>query len=125
MSVHVWPWVLHFAGLQQNVRHDLVDLRDQLEHREVRQMLQCELSLRDISWIGLSQNGMAIAWHHPSRLEQRPDELLQLLVRYVGRTELLDHIGDEDQNLLVGQTVQWTGKTVDAGGERQVRVRER
>lgn len=39
MGVYVWPWVLHLAGLQQNVRHNLVDLRDQLEHREVRQML--------------------------------------------------------------------------------------
>lgn len=125
MGVHVWPWVLHFAGLQQNVWHDLVDLRDQLKHREVRQMLECELSLGDISWIGLSQNRMAIARHHSSRLEQRPNELFQLLVRHVGRSELFHHVGDEDQYFLVGQAVQRTGKTVDAGGERQVRIGKR
>lgn len=61
---------------------------------------------------------MTVAWHNSSGLEQSPDKLLQFLVRHIGRSKVFDDVSDEDQHLLVGQAVERTSQTVDAGGER-------
>jgi len=68
VSIYVWPWVLSFALGQENIWNNFVDLSDELEHWVVWEVLEGELSLASVSWIGLSENGVSVAWHHSARL---------------------------------------------------------
>lgn len=87
--------------LFQDTRCDLVDLRDELEHWVVWQLLQGKLALRHISWIGLPQDRMAIAGHDLARFESRPKICLDLLVAQVTANASL-HLLQPVQDLLVG-----------------------
>ena len=56
-------------------------------------------------------------WHDTAALQRVPDEGAQLLVGDLDRAQVLDQLGEPDKNLLVGETVKGTGKTVERGGE--------
>lgn len=64
MCIYVGPWVLDLAQLEQNGRHHGVDLRDQLEHWIVRQVLERKLPLARVARICLAQDGVAITGHN-------------------------------------------------------------
>ena len=61
---------------------------------------------------------------HLSRGQQLLDKVDQLLLGPAVAQGGLDLL-QKDEHLLVGQAVQRAGQTVEAGGERQVRVRQR
>ena len=61
VSVHIRPWVLGLALLQEDVRHDLVQLGDQFEQGVIREVLQGKLSLAGVAGVCLPQHCMAIA----------------------------------------------------------------
>lgn len=64
VSIYIGPGVLDLAGFEENWRHHLVDLGDQLEQLIVGQMLEGELPLAGITRIGLAEHSMAIAGHN-------------------------------------------------------------
>lgn len=133
MSIHIRPRVLHFPSLKEDRRNHLVDLRDEFEHGEVREMFETEFPLSHVSWISFPENSMSVAGerdeiitHSPkcdsttqtrerdiprdnsARFECLPDEFLQLLIRHFSSTHLLDEVGDEDKDLLIRQSVKWS-----------------
>ena len=59
--------------LREDVRGDLVDLADQLEHWVVRKLLLGEFALGDITGVSLPQDSVAITWNNLSGLEGRPE----------------------------------------------------
>lgn len=120
VGVYVWPWVLSLTLSKENIWHNLVDLADELEHIVIWEVLEGELSLTSVSWIGLSEDGVSVAWHDSAALEGVPDEVVELLVAHVLAAQVLSELSKPDQDLLVGETVKWTGKTVHGGGEGQV-----
>ena len=61
VSIHIGPRILCLALLQEDVGHDLVQLRDQLEHGVLRQVLQRELSLTGVPRVSLPQHRVAVA----------------------------------------------------------------
>ena len=63
MCINIGPWVLNFAEFQQDIRHNLVKIRDELEHWIIGQMLQSKLTLTSVTRIRLSQYCMTIAWN--------------------------------------------------------------
>jgi len=120
VGVYVWPWVLGLTLSKKDIWHNLVDLADQLEHIVVWEVLEGKLSLTSVSWIGLSEHGVSVAWHHSAGLERVPDEIVELLVADVLTAQVLSELGEPDEHLLVGETVEWTGEAVHGGGEGQV-----
>lgn len=64
MGVHVGPGVLGFTLLQEHVWDNLVKLGNQLKHGVIGQMLQSKLALAGVTWVGLPQDSMAVAWNH-------------------------------------------------------------
>ena len=54
VSVHIGPGVLHLSGFGQNWRDEHVELRDELEHLVVGQVLESELALTSVSGISLT-----------------------------------------------------------------------
>ncbi len=123
MGVHVRPRVLGLAVLQEHIGRDLVDLGDELEERVLGQVLQSELTLAFVAWVGLAQYGVAVAWQYSALAERLPDEVLHLLIGRV-LTDLLDRLLDPNQHLLVGEAVEWTGEAVHGGGIGQVGIGE-
>lgn len=77
MGIHIGPRILGLTLLQQHVGHDLVKLGNHLEHGVIRQVLQCKLALAGVTWVSLSQDGVAIAWHHLQ--PRKREEVLQYL----------------------------------------------
>lgn len=61
---------------------------------------------------------MAVAGHDAARVEGVPEVLGDGLVAEVV-TDLLLHDGEPVEDLLVGEAVEGTGETVEAGGERE------
>jgi len=120
VSVYVWPWVLGLTLGEEDIWHNLVDLADQLEHIVVWEVLEGKLSLALVSWIGLSEHGVSVAWHHSAALESVPDEIVELLVANVLAAQVLSELSEPDEHLLVGETVEWTGEAVHGGGKGQV-----
>ena len=64
MGVHIRPWVLGLALLQQHVGNNLVELGHHLEQGVIGQVFQGKLLLAGITWVGLPQHSVAIARHH-------------------------------------------------------------
>lgn len=64
VGVYVGPGVLGLALLQKHIGHNLVELGHHLEHGVIGQVLQGKLALTGVTWVGLPQDGMAVAWHH-------------------------------------------------------------
>lgn len=51
VGINVWPWVLGFSGLEEDIWSDLVNLANQLEQRVAWQMLEGKFTLSGISWV--------------------------------------------------------------------------
>lgn len=119
VGVDVGVGVLGLAVLGEDTRGDLVDLRDELEHGVVGQVLLGELALRDVAGVSLAEDGVAVAGNDLARLESGPQVVLDGLVAEVVADGAL-HLGEPVEHLLVGQTVERTGKTVETGGQGQV-----
>lgn len=117
-GVNVGVRVLGLAVLGEDARRDLVDLADQLEHWVVRQVLLGELALGDVSGVRLPQHGVAVTGHDLALLERRPEVVLDGLVAEVV-ADLPLHVLQPPQHLLVGQTVERSGKTVETSRERE------
>lgn len=124
VGVHVGPRVLGLARLEEDVGHELVQLADELEQLVVRQVLERELSLGLVSGVRLSEDGVSVTRDDLASVERLPDVLGHLVVRRV-LANLLLHSGDPVEDLLVGESVQRSGETVEGGGHREERVRER
>lgn len=123
VSVNIWPRVLDLAQFGQDWRHNLVDVADELEQRVVGQMLEGELALASVARIGLAEDSVSVSGNDLSGLEGLPDEVLDFV--FVGVIpELAAQLLEPHEHFLVGQAVQWSGETVHAGGERQVRIAE-
>lgn len=104
--------------LGKNARGDLVDLRDKLEHGVLGELALGELALRDVTGVSLSQDGVTVTGNDTALLEGRPEVVLDGLVAKVV-ADLSLHLGEPLENLLVGETVKGTGKTVETSGERE------
>lgn len=105
VSVHVGPRVLDFAGVEQDGRHDLVQLSDQFEELVVRQMLQREFSLAGVAWVSFAEYGVPIARNHLSGSELLFDQLFKTIGGPVVSHGCPD-LAKENKNFLVGQAVQ-------------------
>jgi hypothetical protein len=106
--------------LGKNSRGDLVDLGNKLEHGVLRELALGKLALRDVTGVSLSQDGVAVTGNDTASLEGGPEVVLDALVAKVVANLGL-HLGEPLENLLVGKTVQGTGKTVKTSGEREER----
>jgi hypothetical protein len=106
--------------LGKNARGDLVNLRNKLEHGVLGELALGKLALRDVTGVGLSQDGVAVTGNNTALLKSGPEVVLDVLVAKVVANLGL-HIGEPLENLLVGKTVQGTGKTVETSGEREER----
>jgi hypothetical protein len=113
VSVNIRPWVLGLASLQQDIRNKVVDLADELEHLVFRQVLQCEFTLGSVTRVGLAEDGVTVSRNDLATLERRPDVLLDSLVGGL-LAKLGLHLLEPDQDLLVGQSVEGTGETVES-----------
>lgn len=72
---------------------------------------------------GLSQNGVSVSGNDLSRLEDRPDVLLHLLVGNSGSNGLL-HLEDKAQDFLVGESVEGSSESGEGGRVGEERIRE-
>lgn len=118
VGIDVREWVLGLAVLGKNTWGDLVDLGDKLEHWVLWEVLLGEDALSHVTWVSLAENGVSVTWNDTSRVEGRPEVLLDLLIGEIGANGLL-HLNQPVENLLVGKTVEWSGKTVKSGSEGQ------
>ena len=64
VGVHIGPWVLDLAGLNEDGRNDGVQLADQVEHLVVGQMLEGELTLTTVPGIRFAEHSVAIPGHN-------------------------------------------------------------
>lgn len=108
--------VLGLAVLSEDTWGNLVDLADELEHWVIWEVLLGERSLRHVSWVSLAEDGVAVTWNDLSGVEGSPEVLLDLLIGEIVANGGL-HLGEPVKNLLVGKTVEWASKTVQASGE--------
>ncbi len=67
VSIDIGPGVLHLAQLEENGRHNLVDLRHQLEHGVIGQVLERKLALHRVARISLAEDGVTVARHNLQR----------------------------------------------------------
>lgn len=118
MGINVREWVLGLAVLGEDTWSDLVDLGDKLEHWVLWEVLLGEDTLGHVTWISLTKNGMSVTWNDTSGVEGGPEVLLDLLIGEIGANGLL-HLNQPVEDLLVGKTVEWAGKTVKSGSERE------
>ena len=64
VGVHVGPRVLDLAQVEQDARHHVVELRHQVEHLVVGQVLQRKLALARVARVRLAQHRVAVTGHH-------------------------------------------------------------
>lgn len=116
MSIDVREWVLGLAVLGEDTWSDLVDLGDKLEHWVLWEVLLGEDTLGHVTWVSLAENGVSVTWNDTSGVEGGPEVLLDLLIGEIRANGLL-HLNQPVEDLLVGKTVEWAGKTVKSGSE--------
>jgi len=116
VGINVGVGVLGLAVLGEDTGGDLVDLADQLEHGVVGQHAQSKLTLGHVAGVGLAQDGVAVTGNDTAGVQGGPQVVLDGLVAEVVANGLL-HLSEPVQDLLVGQTVQRTGQTLETGGE--------
>ena len=109
--------------LEENIRNKFVNLADELEVFVIREVLESKFALGSVARIGLSQNSMTITRDDLASLESGPDVVLDLLVRRF-LTDLGLHLAKPDENLLVGETVKRTSKTIKGSTIGEERVRQ-
>lgn len=124
VSIYVWPWVLSFTLSQKNIWNKFVDLSDQFKHIVIWQVFQSKFSLTSVPWIGLSKNGVAVAWNNSSRFQGVPDEVVEFFIGDILTTEIFSELGEPYKDFLVGKTVEWASETVHSGSKGQVWIGE-
>jgi len=110
--------------LKQNTWHDVVYLAHKLEELVVRQMLECELALRDIARIRLAKHRMTVTRNNLTALQRRPDVLLDCFVTGIF-SNLGLHFCEPDEYFLVREAVQRTSETIQRRCIRKEWIRER
>ena len=115
-SIHVGEGVLGLAVLGQDTRSDLVDLADQVEHRVIRQLAEGKLALRNVTGVGLTEDGVTVSGDNLAGVEGGPQVVLDGLVTQVVANRGL-HLREPVQNLLVGQSVERTSQSVETSRE--------
>lgn len=131
---------LCFASLKEDVRDDLVDLANELEHGVIGEVLEGKLALSSVTRVlmyqytqtvethGLAEDGVAVTGDDLATLEGRPDVLGNLLV---GRrlSDLGLHLLDPAEDLLVGETgrlgMVCSAEGLTREGDRQDRSKQR
>lgn len=116
MGIDVGVGVLGLAVLGEDLGGDLVDLADELEHGVAGHLLLGELALGRVAGIGLAENSVAVTGNDTARVQSIPEILGDGLIREIVTNDRL-HLGEPVEDLLVGETVEGTGKTVQASGE--------
>lgn len=111
------------ANLQQDIRYNVINLPDELEHLVVRQMLQGEFSLSRVPRVRLPEYGMTIAGHNLAALERRPDVFFDSFVRCV-LPDFTLHLAKPAQDFLVGEPMERTGKAIKGGSKGKEGIRE-
>jgi hypothetical protein len=117
-GINVGVRVLGLSVLGENTRSNLIDLADKLEERVIRKLLKRKLALRSVTGVCLSQNCVSVTRDNTTSVQSRPEVVLDRLVAEIVTNSLL-HLGEPVQNLLVGQSVKGTGKTVKTGCQRE------
>lgn len=134
VGVDVGVGVLGLAVLGKDLGGDLVDLGDELEHGVVGHLLcrvvsililtsnlDChswwirtlgELALSRVTGVSLAEDGVAVTGNDTAGVEGGPEVVGDGLVAEVVANGLL-HLSEPVENLLVGQTVERTGQTVE------------
>jgi hypothetical protein len=115
-SIDVRVWVLGLAVLGQDTWGDLVDLGDELEHWVIWKVLESKLALGDVTWVSLAENGVTVTWNDLASVQGGPEVVGDGLVAEVVANGSL-HLLEPVQDLLVGETVERTSKTVETSGE--------
>mmetsp|Transcript_29188 Transcript_29188/g.44939 ORF Transcript_29188/g.44939 Transcript_29188/m.44939 type:complete len:399 (+) Transcript_29188:306-1502(+) len=126
MRIDIGVRVGNLAVFLQNIRHDLVDRVDDLEEFVIGHVLQGEFSLARVARIRLSKDGVAVSGDDLFGVQSVPSEFgngVGVDVLTLGLEFGLEVL-DPSQNFLVGQSVERSGKGVESGGIRQVRVTE-
>ena len=123
VGIDVGPGVLGLASLEEDVRNKVVDLANELEHLVIREVLQGEFTLSGVTRIGLAEDGVTVTRDDLASLQGAPDVLLDSLVGGVFANLGL-HLPQPDENLLVGETMERTGQTVESGSVGKERIGE-
>jgi hypothetical protein len=100
-SIDVGEGVLSLAVLSQDARGNLVHLADQLEHRVIRELAEGKLALRNVTRIGLTEDGVAVAGNNLARVQSGPKIVLNGLITEVIANGCL-HLGEPVEHFLVG-----------------------
>ena len=116
VGIDIGVRVLGLAVLGQNAGGDLVDLADQLEQRVIGQLAEGKLALGDVTGVSLAEDGVAVTGDDLAAVQGGPEVVLDGLVADVVADGLL-HLGDPVKDLLVSETVEGTGETLETGGE--------
>lgn len=124
VRVDVRPGVLGLTVLEENVGHNLVDSRHNVEELVIRHELKSKSALGSVTGVSLTENGVTVAGDDTARVEGIPSELADGVL--VHGLALLVEVGlkvkDPAENLLVGKTVERASEGVEATGDGKVRV---
>lgn len=116
VGIDVGEGVLGLSMLGEDTWRDLVNLADKLEHGVVWEVLLGKLALGHVTGVSLAENGVAVTGDDLAGVEGGPEVVGDRLVRQIVADGRL-HLGEPVEDLLVGETVEWASKTVEAGGE--------
>ncbi len=118
VSVDVGPGVLGLPVLGKHAGGNLVDEADEVDKLVVLDVLLAVLALAGKAGVGLAKHGVSVAGHHLAAVEGVPERLLYgFLGETAGRFVLVAEFFDPDENLLVCEAVEGSGKTVHASSE--------
>lgn len=118
VGINVGVGVLGLAVLSQDTGSNLVNLADQLEHGVLGHLFLGKLALSHVARVGLAENSVAVTRHDTAGVQGGPQVVSDVLVAQVVTDRLL-HLGEPVQHLLVGQTVQRTGQTLETSRDGQ------
>mmetsp|Transcript_72612 Transcript_72612/g.119597 ORF Transcript_72612/g.119597 Transcript_72612/m.119597 type:complete len:291 (+) Transcript_72612:305-1177(+) len=125
MGIDVGIWILHLALLQEHWRNGLIACVDQLEEGILRAVLQGKFTFQHVSWIRVSQHGVAKAWNDLTFLQGLVGKVRQELLGGFLPMQLLLDIQEPRQALLVGQAMQGSRQAAEPGRPGVVRIAQR
>jgi hypothetical protein len=82
-----------------------------------------KFALGSVARVGLAKDSMAVTWDDLARLEGLPDISTDLVIGGIFANLSL-HLGQPDENLLVGKTMKRTGKTIKGSSKGEERIGE-
>ncbi len=116
VGVNVGEGVLGLAVLGEDAGGNLVDLADKLEHGVVGHVGLGKGALSHVAGVSLAEDGVAVAGNDTAGLEGVPEVLGDVGIGQVVANDLL-HLAEPVEDLLVGETVEGTGQTIETSGE--------